>query len=442
MKKLVLTGVLSVGTLLGANLPGLEVITASAAIPSSLSIAEGNSQQTLFEQQREKYTGIVTGKTNQGLTIFTENVPASVLTNINIGDSVDIDIYSSYSSKGAEKEAEDFIIGTVIDSDSDYGYATVEYKSNEGKTEIVDVLFTEAHSYKAGDKVKVTNKSKWEHKKIGPNNAMFASGDSISKVAEKEGEDFIIGSITESDSDYVIVEYKSNEGKTENVDVLLPKGHFFKVGDKVKVTNKEKWEHKKIGLHHVKFASENSIFKVSENDSEDPISKGAEKEAEDFIIGTVIDSDSDYGYATVEYKSNEGKTEIVDVLFTEAHSYKVGDKVKVTNKSKWEHKKIGPNNAMFASGDSISKVAEKEAEDFIIGTVIDSDSDYGYATVEYKNNEGKTETVDVTFTEAHSYKVGDKVKVTNKSKWEHKKIGPNNITFASGDYISKVTENE
>ncbi|ERM16664.1 hypothetical protein [Brevibacillus laterosporus] len=438
MKKLVLTGVLSVGTLLGANLPGLEVITASAAIPSSLSIAEGNSQQTLFEQQREKYTGIVTGKTNQGLTIFTENVPANVLTNINIGDSVDI--YSSYSSKGAENKAEDFIIGTVIDSDSDYGYATVEYKSNEGKTEIVDVIFTEAHSYKAGDKVKVTNKSKWEHKKIGPNNAMFASGDSISKVAEKEGEDFIIGSITESDSDYVIVEYKSNEGKTENVDVLLPKGHFFKVGDKVKVTNKEKWEHKKIGLHHVKFASENSIFKVTKNDSEDPISKGAEKEAEDFIIGTVIDSDSDYGYATVEYKSNEGKTETVDVLFTEAHSYKAGDKVKVTNKSKWEHKKIGPNNAMFASGDSISKVAEKEGEDFIIGSITESDSDY--VIVEYKSNEEKTENVDVLLPKGHFFKVGDKVKVTNKEKWEHKKIGLHHVKFASENSIFKVTENE
>ncbi len=348
MKKLVLTGVLSVGALMGANLPGLEVISAHAAIPSSLSIAEGNSQQTLFEQQREKYTGIVTGKTNQGLTIFTENVPANVLKNINIGDSVDI--YSSYSSKVAEKEAEDFIIGTVTDSDSDYGYATVEYKNNEGKTETVDVTFTEAHTYKVGDKVKVTNKSKWEHKKIGPNDVTFASGDFISKVAEKE--------------------------------------------------------------------------------------------AEDFIIGTVTDSDSDYGYATVEYKNNEGKTETVDVTFTEAHTYKVGDKVKVTNKSKWEHKKIGPNDVTFASGDFISKVAEKEAEDFIIGTVTDSDSDYGYATVEYKNNEGKTETVDVTFTEAHTYKVGDKVKVTNKSKWEHKKIGPNDVTFASGDFISKVTENE
>ncbi|WP_438769057.1 hypothetical protein [Brevibacillus sp. JB24b] len=266
MKKLVLTGVLSVGALMGANLPGLEVISAHAAIPSSLSIAEGNSQQTLFEQQREKYTGIVTGKTNQGLTIFTENVPANVLKNINIGDSVDI--YSSYSSKVAENKAEDFIIGTVTDSDSDYGYATVEYKNNEGKTETVDVTFTEAHTYKVGDKVKVTNKSKWEHKKIGPNDVTFASGDFISKVAEKEAEDFIIGTVTDSDSDYgyATVEYKNNEGKTETVDVTFTEAHTYKVGDKVKVTNKSKWEHKKIGPNDVTFASGDFISKVTENE--------------------------------------------------------------------------------------------------------------------------------------------------------------------------------
>ncbi|MED2006475.1 hypothetical protein P4V86_24475, partial [Brevibacillus laterosporus] len=76
MKKLVLTGVLSVGTLLGANLPGLEIITVNAANPSSLSIAESNSQQT-----------------------------------------------------------EDFIIGSIIESDSDYGYVVVEYINNEGKKE-------------------------------------------------------------------------------------------------------------------------------------------------------------------------------------------------------------------------------------------------------------------------------------------------------------------
>ncbi|MDN9010681.1 hypothetical protein [Brevibacillus laterosporus] len=53
MKKLVLTGVLSVGTLLGANLPGLEVITAHAAIPSSLSNPVGNHNK-LFSNSKER----------------------------------------------------------------------------------------------------------------------------------------------------------------------------------------------------------------------------------------------------------------------------------------------------------------------------------------------------------------------------------------------------
>ena len=59
MKKLFLAGVLSVLTLVGANLPGLEATTASAAAPSSPSVSEsGNKQQILLKQQRHKYQGM------------------------------------------------------------------------------------------------------------------------------------------------------------------------------------------------------------------------------------------------------------------------------------------------------------------------------------------------------------------------------------------------
>nr|WP_313506369.1 hypothetical protein [Brevibacillus laterosporus] len=455
MKKLVLTGVLSVGTLLGANLPGLEIITVNAANPSSLSIAESNSQQTedfiigsIIESDSDYGYVVVEYINNEGKKEKVE-VILSVGHSYKVGDKVKVSNKGKWEhtriagnnvvlasedsiSKVIENETEDFIIGSVKESDSNYGYVVVEYKNNEGKKEKVEVILSVGHSYKVGDKVKVSNKGKWEHTRIAGNNVVLASEDSISKVIENETEDFIIGSVKESDSNYgyVVVEYKNNEGKKEKVEVILSVGHSYKVGDKVKVSNKGKWEHTRIAGNNVVLASEDSISKVIEN------------ETEDFIIGSVKESDSNYGYVVVEYKNNEGKKEKVEVILSVGHSYKVGDKVKVSNKGKWEHTRIAGNNVVLASEDSISKVIENETEDFIIGSVKESDSNYGYVVVEYKNNEGKKEKVEVILSVGHSYKVGDKVKVSNKGKWEHTRIAGNNVVLASEDSISKVIENE
>ncbi|EJP85596.1 hypothetical protein [Bacillus cereus] len=102
-----------------------------------------------------------------------------------------------------------------------------------------------------------------------------------------------------------------------------------------------------------------SISKVT-NPSQNTIE--SMKQGENFIVGVITDAD-DY-YATVEYKDSEGKKQIVDIDFPNADNsnFKTGDTVKVANKDKWEHKKIGMHDVAIASADSISKVKQSVAQ--------------------------------------------------------------------------------
>ncbi|MDT2242369.1 hypothetical protein P7H16_16045 [Paenibacillus larvae] len=101
MKKLVLTGLLSVGTLLGTNIPGMEAITAKAATPASFSIQESTDKlQVLFEQQRGKHTGKVVGVYKDTDTIrislgsdtdtYLARVSPDITQNIKVGDPVHV----------------------------------------------------------------------------------------------------------------------------------------------------------------------------------------------------------------------------------------------------------------------------------------------------------------------------------------------------------------
>ncbi|MGH0610118.1 hypothetical protein ACQVPR_14745, partial [Bacillus cereus] len=58
------------------------------------------------------------------------------------------------------------------------------------------------------------------------------------------------------------------------------------------------------------------------------------------------------------------KKQIVDIDFPNADNsnFKTGDTVKVANKDKWEHKKIGMHDVTIASADSISKVKQSIAQ--------------------------------------------------------------------------------
>ncbi|MDA2359239.1 hypothetical protein PDN49_32000, partial [Bacillus cereus] len=138
--------------------------------------------------------GIVTG------TLF--SFPSGIF-----ADSISKVVNPSQNNIESTKQGENFIVGVITDAD-DY-YATVEYKDSEGKKQIVDIDFPNADNsnFKTGDTVKVANKDKWEHKKIGMHDVTIASVDSISKVVNpsqnniestKQGENFIVGVITDA----------------------------------------------------------------------------------------------------------------------------------------------------------------------------------------------------------------------------------------------------
>ncbi|OUA65522.1 hypothetical protein [Bacillus thuringiensis] len=374
MKKIMLTSILSLGTLMTVNLPGLDYITVHAAGPSKIAVTDFSySQQVLLEKQYQKEMGTVIEKNEDHLTLSNGNltikafVSDNVLKEVNVGDTVNVYApdFGPSMMINAPLIARDAIIqkigeknflekqyqketGTVIEKNEDYltvsnGNLTIEASVSDNVLKEVNV----------GDTVNVYAPD------FGPSmmiNAPLIARDAIiqkidsqektSKVNEEKNEDFIIGTVMTSAEYFVTVEYKNMEGKSELVDIDFSKDHNFKQGDKVKVTNKGKWEHRKIGLHNVTSASENSISKINE------------KQNEDFIIGTVMTS-AEY-FVTVEYKNMEGKSELVDIDFSKGHNFKQGDKVKVTNKGKWEHRKIGLHNVTSASEDSISKINEKQ----------------------------------------------------------------------------------
>ncbi|EJR57429.1 hypothetical protein IIO_04956 [Bacillus cereus VD115] len=158
------------------------------------------------------------------------------------------------------------------------------------------------------------------------------------------------------------------------------------------------------------------------------IESNIEKQNSDFIIGPVIDVGIDY--VGVEFKNIDGKTDTVEVILPQGHLFKEGDKVKVTNRGQWTFM----NGFAFAAADSISKINEKQTEDFVIGPVIDVGIDY--VGVEFKNIDGKTDTVEVVLPQGHLFKEGDKVKVTNRGQWTF----TNGFAFAAADSISKITK--
>ncbi|PFN50384.1 hypothetical protein, partial [Bacillus thuringiensis] len=334
MKKIMLTSILSLGTLMTANLPGLDYITVHAASPSKLAVTDFSySQQVLLEKQYQKKTGTVIEKNEDNLTLSNGNLTieasasSNVLKEINVGDTVNVYAPNFGPSMmiNAPLIARDAIIqkigegnflekqyqketGTVIEKNEDNltlsnGNLTIEAFASDNVIKEVNV----------GDTVNVYAPD------FGPStmiNAPLIARDAIIqkmgskednlKVNEEKNEDFIMGTVMTSEKYYVTVEYKNAEGKSESVDIDFSNGHNFKQGDKVKVINKGNWEHRKIGMYNVTYASEDSISKVNEEKNED------------FIMGTVITSEK--YYVTVEYKNAEGKSESVDIDFSKGHN--------------------------------------------------------------------------------------------------------------------------
>ncbi|WP_088351984.1 hypothetical protein [Bacillus cereus] len=424
MKKIMLTGILSLGTLMTVNLPGSDYITVHAASPSKIAVTDFSySQQILLEKQYQKETGTVIEKNEDYLTLSNGNltikafVSDNVLKEVNVGDTVNVYAHDfgpstiinaplvarnaiiqkigekNFLEKQYQKE-----IGTVIEKNEDHltlsnGNLTIE-------AFVSDNVFKEVN---VGDTVNV-----YAHD-FGPSmmiNMPLVARDAIlqkinsqentSKVNEKQNEDFIIGTVMTSEEYFVTVEYKNTEGKSELVDIDFSKGHNFKQGDKVKVANKPKWEHRKIGLHNVTFASEDSISKVNE------------KQNEDFVIGEIYNAER--YHVSVKYINNKGQTDYVHVNTSHEHNFKDGDRVKVINKKNWDGR--------FALEGSISKFNEneKQNEDFVIGEIYNAEK--YHVSVKYINNKGQTDYVHMNTSQGHEFKDGDRVKVINKKNWD------------------------
>ncbi|WP_231577723.1 S-layer homology domain-containing protein, partial [Bacillus sp. L_1B0_8] len=89
-----------------------------------------------------------------------------------------------------------------------------------------------------------------------------------------------------------------------------------------------------------------------------------------FVVGTVLDAT--LGHVSVEYTTNDGKSEAVVVITDKAHTFAKGDKVQVSNRSEWKIQNQGNpiSEHYLAPESSISKVGEKQKQDFVVGTVV------------------------------------------------------------------------
>ena len=171
------------------------------------------------------------------------------------------------------KVEENAVVGVI--NDADPYYVTVAYKDANGKNQEVSIDFPDEgnsnFTFKKGDKVKVTNKDKWEQQQIYGQTVFITDASSITKINEesnKQQENHVVGVINDAESYYVTVAYKDANGKNQEVSIDFPdegnSNFTFKKGDKVKVTNKDKWEQQQIYGQTVFITDASSITKINE----------------------------------------------------------------------------------------------------------------------------------------------------------------------------------
>ncbi|MGA5662960.1 hypothetical protein ACPCZR_26265 [Bacillus bombysepticus] len=168
-------------------------------------------------------------------------------------------------SKVSELQNQNFIVGTVIDAYN--GKISVEYNTDSGKSEMVVVKTNKGQTFAESDKVQVSNKSEWKIQNPGHELYEYyqAPDNSISKVSEKQNQNFIVGTVIDAYNDKISVEYNTDSGKSEMVVIKTNKGKTFAEGDKVQVSNKSEWKIQNPGheLYEYYQAPDNSISKVS-----------------------------------------------------------------------------------------------------------------------------------------------------------------------------------
>lgn len=171
MKKLILAGALGFAALSGTNLPGLEATKASAAsIETNFSTLEGRVVEVDH--------GVIVVKSKQyeePVSVYIEN-----LSNVKVGDEVKAtgsmmrnfteymvatEVENTTNKLGMhlkENGSPDYVIGEVSEvgtmEDSATTYVVVEYPSQNGEKDVIDVLLTKGQVFKTGEKVKIDMK--------------------------------------------------------------------------------------------------------------------------------------------------------------------------------------------------------------------------------------------------------------------------------------------
>ncbi|HFU7085993.1 TPA: hypothetical protein ACGN8S_000990 [Bacillus cereus] len=262
MKKVILAGALGIAAFTGSNIPGLDSLTASAAVQEFNTTVEGK----VIEVQ-SKYFIIESKELNESVTIYTDfqaNAKPGEYVKVNSnGPLLQNAFTTSLTANSVEHfelapgNYEQYTVGHVSEVSSNE--LLVTYIDNNGNPEDLRVPLKNTHNFKVNDLVKVESdfwarsippiavNAKVEKVKTQIND-YSTSTESLEKegttlklgMYEKEDgqPNFVIGEITKLDkdyTDYVAVKYPSKNGKNDVVYVDLTQGQQFNIGDMVRV---------------------------------------------------------------------------------------------------------------------------------------------------------------------------------------------------------------
>ncbi|ENQ3113126.1 hypothetical protein ACEOWI_004455 [Bacillus cereus] len=262
MKKVILAGALGIAAFTGSNIPGLDSLTASAAVQEFNTTVEGK----VIEVQ-SKYFIIESKELNESVTIYTDfqanAKPDEYVKVISNGPLLQNAFTTSLTANSVEHfelapgNYEQYTVGHVSEVSSNE--LLVTYIDNNGNPEDLRVPLKNTHNFKVNDLVKVESdfwarsippiavNAKVEKVKTQIND-YSTSTESLEKegttlklgMYEKEDgqPNFVIGEITKIDkdyTDYVAVKYPSKNGENDVVYVDLTQGQQFNIGDMVRV---------------------------------------------------------------------------------------------------------------------------------------------------------------------------------------------------------------
>ncbi|MGK8828601.1 hypothetical protein ACRS8Y_01165 [Bacillus paranthracis] len=262
MKKVILAGALGIAAFTGSNIPGLDSLTASAAVQEFNTTVEGK----VIEVQ-SNYFIIESKELNESVTIYTyfqANAKPGEYVKVNSNGLLLQNAFTtSLTANSVEHfelapgNYEKYTVGNVSEVSSNE--LLVTYIDNNGNSEDLCVPLKKTHNFKVNNLVKVESDF-WARSippiavnaKVEKVKTQINDYSTSTKSLEKEGttlkpgmyekEDgqpnFVIGEITKLDkdyTDYVAVKYPSKNGKNDVVYVDLTQGQHFNIGDMVRV---------------------------------------------------------------------------------------------------------------------------------------------------------------------------------------------------------------